>query len=111
MSKTMTRRVLAGLALTILAQTMTTGPVMARETVGRPILSCLDRDGDGIEREDIAAFRAWRFERLDRDGDGAITVDEFTARAENSPPGRERFLRRAALWAWLRSGCAFGGGR
>lgn len=71
----------------------------------RPILSCIDRNGDGIiALAEIAALRAWRFDRLDRNNDGVLTRREFgwrgwqllrdrmiardAARADAPAPGR-----------------------
>lgn len=107
----MARRALLGAALAAFMQTMAVVPLPAHEAVIRPIRACIDRDGDGADRNAVAALRSWRFDRLDQDNDGAITRNEFVAGAEHHLLGQESFWQRAALWAWMRSGCSFGGTR
>lgn len=51
----------------------------------------IDEDGDGaISHEEAAAFRERRFARMDLDGDGNITRQEFAER------GEERFAKADA---------------
>jgi hypothetical protein len=104
----MARRVLLGAALIAFMQAMAVAPLPAHEAAQPPIQTCIDGDGDEAERNEIAALRSWRFDRLDQDDDGAITRDEFVAGAEHRLLGWEGFWQRAALWAWMLSGCAFG---
>lgn len=40
-----------------------------------------DRDGDGrLTRDEFRSVVAWRFERMDADGDGSVSVEERQAR-------------------------------
>ncbi len=94
--------------LAICVQAVTVAPSLANPLGKRPILSCLDQDGDGIGRDDVARFLSWRFDRLDGNQDGVITRSEFLASPEPRLTQREGLWRRV-LWAWLRSGCALGG--
>lgn len=80
------------LAIAALAATLGAAqPALAQGGHGARMLERLDRDGDrAISREEARAMSDERFGRWDRDGDGAVTEAEMVAAAQ------ERIAERVA---------------
>lgn len=82
---------MVGLVLTCVA-----GVAAAQVTQTREYLEHMDADGDG--RVSLAEYQAWMsyaFDRMDRNGDGTLAVDELPG-GKGRPVTRAEHLARVA---------------